>query len=101
MRRVAGMHVVFIGGFTLITFAVATRVVLGHSGFGHLFPTRLPFLIVTAVLLACALGLRVAGDFLFVQRGSMLSHASYLWMLAAGVWSWRVLPKVRIADPED
>jgi uncharacterized protein involved in response to NO len=36
-QRVAGMHVVFIGGFSLMTFTVATRVVLGHSGYSHLF----------------------------------------------------------------
>lgn len=100
VQRVAGMHVVFLGGFSLITFTVATRVVLGHSGFGHLFPTRLPFLIGTAVLLVGGMLLRVLGDFLVVQRGSLLSDASCLWILAAGVWSWRVLPKVRIADPE-
>ena len=100
-QRIAGMHVVFIGGFSLITFTVATRVVLGHSGFGHLFPTRMPFLIGTALLLITALVLRTAGDFIPLARPSMLSHASYLWMLAAGVWGWRVLPKVRIADLEE
>lgn len=99
-QRVAGMHVVFIGGFSLITFTVATRVVLGHSGFGQLFPTRLPFLIATAVLLVSGMTLRTLGDFKPIERGSMLSYASYLWMLAAGVWGWRVLPKVRIADLE-
>jgi uncharacterized protein involved in response to NO len=101
MQRVAGMHVVFIGGFSLITFTVATRVVLGHSGFGHLFPTRLPFLIATGLLLICGAALRIAGDFIFVQRGSLLGDASYLWILATAIWSWQVLPKVRIADPED
>jgi uncharacterized protein involved in response to NO len=101
MQRVAGMHVVLIGGFSLITFTVATRVVLGHSGFGHLFPTRLPFLIGTALLLICGMALRITGDFMFMQRGSLLGDASYLWMLAAAIWSWQVLPKVRIADPED
>lgn len=101
MQRVAGMHVVFVGGFSLITFTVATRVVLGHSGFGHLFPTRLPFLIATALLLICGMSLRIAGDFLFLQRGSLLGDASYLWMLAAAIWGWQVLPKVRIADPEN
>lgn len=100
-QRIAGMHVVFIGGFSLMTFTVATRVVLGHSGFGHLFPTRLPFLIATALLLIGGVALRTAGDFLPLARSAMLSQASYLWMAAAAVWGWRVLPKVRIADPED
>src|SRR5213075_461224 len=41
-QRLAGLHVVFLGGFSLITFTVATRVVLGHSGNEALFETRLP-----------------------------------------------------------
>jgi hypothetical protein len=61
----------------------------------------LPFLIITAALLVSGLALRICGDFLPMGRGSILSGASYLWMLAAGVWGWRVLPRVRIADPEE
>jgi uncharacterized protein involved in response to NO len=100
-QRVAGLHIVFVGGFSLMTFTVATRVVLGHSGYSHLFPTRLPFLIVAAVLLVSGMALRVSGDFLPADRSSMLSCASYLWMFGAGVWGWRVLPKVRVGDPEE
>jgi len=100
-QRVAGLHVIFIGGFTLVTFTVATRVVLGHSGFGHLFKTRLTFLAITALLIVSAMALRVAGEFVAASRNSLLTGASHAWILAVAVWSWRVLPKVRIADPED
>lgn len=100
-QRAAGLHVIFIGGFTLVTFTVGTRVVLGHSGFGHLFKTRLPFLIVTALLLVGAMALRVAGDFALASYTALLNGASHAWMLSAAVWSWFVLPKVRIADPEE
>lgn len=99
-QRAAGLHVIFIGGFTLVTFTVATRVVLGHSGLGHLFKTRLAFLIVSAVLLVSATALRVAGDFALPDRTALLNGASHAWMLGAAAWSWFVLPKVRIADPE-
>ncbi len=99
-QRMAGLHLVFIGGFTLITFTVATRVVLGHSGNGHLFTEPLPFLRTAAALLLVAAALRVAGDFLPATRGTLLDIASYAWMLGAGVWGWRVLPNVRIADSE-
>jgi uncharacterized protein involved in response to NO len=99
-QRLAGLHLVFIGGFTLITFTVATRVVLGHSGQGHLFAQPLPFLRSAAALLLIAAVLRVIGDFLPAARGTLLNLASYFWMLAAAIWSWRVLPKVRCADPE-
>ena len=100
-QRVAGAHIVFIGGFALIAITVATRVVLGHSGYSHLFTTPLPFLIATVLLLVASMILRVAGDFALANRGNLLDLASYAWMLAAILWGWRVLPKVRIPDSEE
>lgn len=97
-QRVAGLHVVFLGGFSLITFTVATRVVLGHSGNEALFETRLPSLQVAAFLLLAGAALRAFGDF-SPERPYWLSAASYLWMLAAGIWGFSILPKVRLADP--
>ena len=97
-QRLAGLHVVFLGGFSLITFTVATRVVLGHSGNEALFETCLPALQIATAFLIVGAALRAIGDFL-PTRPHWLNAASYLWMLAAGVWGFSVLPKVRIADP--
>ena len=97
-QRIAGLHVVFLGGFSLITFTVATRVVLGHSGNEAMFETRLPALQIATFLLLTGSVLRAVGDF-SPARPHWLSAASYLWMLAAGVWGFSVLPKVRLADP--
>jgi len=94
-QRLAGLHVVFLGGFSLMVFTVATRVVLGHAGQGALFDSRLPALQTATVLILAATALRAAGDFL-PTRPHWLSGASYLWMLAAGIWGFAVLPKVRI-----
>jgi uncharacterized protein involved in response to NO len=98
-QRIAGLHVVFLGGFSLVTFTVATRVVLGHSGNEALFETRLPALQVATLLLLAGAALRAIGDFL-PSRPHWLNAASYLWMLAAGIWAFAVLPKVRTADPD-
>ncbi len=97
-QRLAGLHVVFLGGFSLITFTVATRVVLGHSGNEALFETRLPSLQIATLLLLAGAVLRAVGDF-SPERPHWLNAASYVWMLAAGVWGFSVLPKVRLADP--
>lgn len=100
-QRVAAAHVVFIGGFSLITLTVATRVVLGHNGHSHLFTTPLPFLIATVLLLVASMILRVTGDFALENRGTLLGLASYAWMLAAILWGCRVLPKVRPSDSDE
>jgi uncharacterized protein involved in response to NO len=99
-QRVAGMHIVFLGGFSLITFTVATRVVLGHSGNEALFDTRLPSLQFATLLIVTGTVLRAAGDFM-ATRPHWLNGASYVWMLAAGVWGFSILPKVRFADPTE
>lgn len=99
-QRVAGMHVVFLGGFSLITFTVGTRIVLGHAGLGHLFQGRLPALQAAGALLVIGTALRVIGEFLST-RAAWLNAASALWMLAAGVWGFAVLPKVRQAETEE
>ena len=97
-QRVAGLHVIFIGGFSLITFTVATRVVLGHSGNEHLFRSRLPSLRLVALLVITGAVLRAVGDFFGEGRAALLETASYAWMLAALAWGVSFLPKVRIAD---
>lgn len=101
LQRLAALHVVFIGGFSMITLTVATRVILGHAGLGHLFQRRLTFVAVMALLLLPATALRFIGDFLPALRGNMLSIAAYLWMAGAVVWASRVIPKVFVSEPED
>ena len=100
LQRMAGLHVIFLGGFSLMAFTVGTRVVLGHSGFSHLFGKRLWFLLATTFLIVSATGLRTAGEFLPLKRLLMLNGASHAWMTAAVLWAICVLPKVRRADPE-
>jgi len=99
-QRVAGLHLVFIGGFTLVSFTVATRVVLGHTGLGHLVAEPLVFLRTTIVLLLTAAAFRIIGDFFVTTRGTLLDVASYAWIAGAFIWSWRVLRRVRIPDAE-
>ena len=97
-QRVAGLHVIFIGGFSLVTFTVATRVVLGHSGNEAMFDTRLPSLRIVAFLIIASTVMRAGADFLAETRPAGMNWAAYVWMIAATIWAVMILPKVRIAD---
>jgi hypothetical protein len=98
--RVANLHLAFIGGFTIILFTVSTRVILGHSGHGHLFQKRLPFLITAFVLLIVAMLARVGADFVLPARNSHLVYAALIWLLAALVWAWALVPKLLLSEEE-
>jgi uncharacterized protein involved in response to NO len=101
--RLAGLHLVFIGGFMVAVFTVATRVMLGHSGQLHLCKQRLPFLIATLVLLLIGLGARIGADFMpsFAGRNVHLVWAALLCMAGALVWGIRLLPRVFIPDTDE
>lgn len=103
LYRVAGLHLIFIGGFMLVTFTVATRVMLGHSGQSHLFRRPLPFLTTAAVLLVVGLIARIAADFMpsVAGRNSHLVYAALLCIAAGVLWGVRLVPRVLIADSEE
>jgi len=98
--RLANLHLAFIGGFTIILFTVSTRVVLGHSGHSHLFQRRLRFLLASLVLLIVAMLARVGADFFPPGRDSHLVYAALIWLSAAAVWAWALVPKLLVAAEE-
>jgi uncharacterized protein involved in response to NO len=100
LYRLANLHLTFIGGFTIILFTVSTRVILGHSGQRHLFERRLRFLIAALALLVLAMSTRIAADFFPPERNSHLLYAALVWLMAAGVWAWALLPKLSISSEE-
>jgi uncharacterized protein involved in response to NO len=101
--RVAGLHLVFIGGFMLITFTVGTRVILGHSGQGHLFRSRLPFLLIAGGCLLVGLLARIGADFMpsVAGRNAHLIYGALFCIMAALIWGVRLIPRVLVPDPEE
>lgn len=88
-HRIAMLHLVFLGGFSLLVFAVGTMVVFSHSGQGSRLRERLWPLRVVVVGIAAALAARLLADLWPARYFSLLAVASGCW-LAAGV-SWLVL----------
>ncbi len=97
-RPLAGLHVEFIGGFSVIVFTVATRVIFGHGGQAHLLNRRLPFLMVVVALLILSLLTRIGADFVGKSRVEHLVLAAAIWLAAALIWGLRVLRHVTTPD---
>jgi uncharacterized protein involved in response to NO len=96
--QMALIHVVFITGFSLLTFTVATRVVLGHSGREHLFNRRLLSILFMLSLFLLAMLTRVTADWMPDIRMSHYAYASICWAVAAIVWLWKMGPGLRLLD---
>ncbi|MGZ4983701.1 MAG: NnrS family protein [Chthoniobacterales bacterium] len=101
LARVGALHIIFISGFSFIVLTVAIRVIFGHSGNAHLFQKRLPFFIISAVLISLAMISRYVADIAPAARNVHLVAAAVVWIAAALIWWAKVIPKVRIPDPED
>jgi hypothetical protein len=98
--RVAALHIVFISGFNLVVFTVATRVVYGHSGNLDRLSKRLWFLFATGVLLHLAMISRFTADLAPAARVAHLLSATICWLAASLVWMLKIFPKVAISEPE-
>ena len=95
------MHLTLVGGFAVITFVVATRVVFGHSGNGALLKGRNRWLLVAVGLMLFGMATRISGDFWPKVLTSHYTYGALLWIAGVLLWAVYVLPKVLVADTED
>jgi hypothetical protein len=98
--RVSLLHLTLVGGFAVIAFVVATRVVFGHSGnLAQLNgPNRWLFIAVGLMLLGLAT--RISGDFWPKVLVSHYSYGALLWIGGVVLWSIYVLPNVLVIEKE-
>lgn len=93
-------HITAISGFGLLTFAVASRVLLGHGGRADRFHTVIrPIRWLTGLMLL-AMATRVSADWMPHIQMSHYAYASLTWIVAAAVWAIAMLPLARRADEE-
>jgi len=83
--RIPALHVLFIGGFSLMAFGVATHVSLGHLGLDHLSGGRPPAVIALAVAFLVALMARLAAD-ASETYFDHLAWAAATWLLGSAIW---------------
>ncbi len=88
------MHLTLIGGFAVITFTVATRVVFGHSGNLERLKARNWWLLVAVGLMLFGMATRISGDFWPRIVASHYIYGAVLWTAGVLLWSSYVLPKI-------
>ncbi len=95
------LHVVLISGFSLLTFIVASRVVLGHSGQSDKLAAPLRSIFILSGLIVVAMLTRVGADWMPETRMGHYAYAAMAWVAGVTVWAMAILPGVRKADSEE
>lgn len=91
--RVSALHVLFIGGFSLLVFAVATHVSLSHLDLQKLALGRPPAVVILGVSFGLALAARLAADF----GRSYFDHLGWAagwWLFGSAVWLIFIGPRL-------
>lgn len=91
--RVPALHVLFIGGFSLMAFGVATHVSLSHLDLDEAALGRPRPVIVLAVAIALALLARLAADSSQTYF-EHLASAALCWMVGSAVWLVWLAPRL-------
>jgi uncharacterized protein involved in response to NO len=91
--RVPALHILFIGGFGLMAFGVATHVSLGHLGLEAQALGRPPAVVIMAVGFFLALAARLAADASDTYF-THLSWAAAAWLLGSLAWVLFLAPRL-------
>jgi hypothetical protein len=98
--RVGLLHLTLVGGFAVITFVVATRVVFGHSGNLARLKRRNRWLLVAIGLMLFGMATRISGDFWPKILASHYIYGALIWIAGVLLWAVYVLPKVLVVEKE-
>ena len=98
--RVGLLHLTLVGGFAVITFVVATRVVFGHSGNLQKLKTGNWWLIAAVGMMLFGMATRISGDFWPKIMASHYNYGALMWAGGVFLWAVKVLPKVRWIEKE-
>jgi uncharacterized protein involved in response to NO len=91
--RVPALHVLFIGGFGLLAFAVATHVILGHLDLTAESLGRPAAVTALALGILVAMATRVAAD-VSESYFAHLGWAAFAWIVGTAIWLGYVVPRI-------
>jgi uncharacterized protein involved in response to NO len=90
------LHITFVGGFSLMTLMIATRVTLAHGGHGYGLEGSSKVLKWAGILILSAMVTRVLAPFTMNAYRTHLGYASLAWIVAIIFWSWVFVKKIFI-----
>jgi hypothetical protein len=89
----AGFHLVFLGGFGLLTLGIASRVAVVHGGYPVADEKKLVTPVVVGLVVLAA-GTRLGAEFSSRGCDAMLAASGLQWALAWLAWSAAALPRL-------
>jgi uncharacterized protein involved in response to NO len=92
--RIHFLHLMFIGGFGLMTFMVAVRVTLSHGNHGLELESKSKAIWLAGTLIVLTALFRVLSGFFPERYFGILALASIFWGLALVIWGIVFLPKM-------
>lgn len=92
--RVALLHFVFLGGYSLMTFAVATMVIASHAGRKEKLTRSSKMLSFVTASIGAATILRVISAFMPEHYFLLLGLSSLVWLIGAALWLLQMAPLV-------
>lgn len=92
-HRVPALHVLFIGGFSLLAFGVATHVCVSHLDLADAASGRPRAVVALAAGILLALAARVAADTSHTYF-EHLASAALCWIVGSAVWVIWLLPRL-------
>jgi uncharacterized protein involved in response to NO len=98
--RTGLLHITLVGGFAVITFVVATRVLFGHSGNIAGLKGRNRWFLISIGLMLFGMFTRISGDFWPKIMASHYNYGAILWIVGVVIWGAYTLPKVFCEDRE-
>lgn len=99
LHRIAALHILFIGGFSLMTLSIATRVTLSHCDYGGLLDKPLWAVLTFGFFFLAAMAMRFYADFIPMAYFHHLAAAAVLWMIGGIAWFVFFVPKMFRKSP--
>ena len=99
--RVGLLHLTLIGGFSVITLVVATRVLFGHSGNLAKLKNKNRWFPIALGIMLFGMATRISGDFWPKIMASHYIYGAFLWIAGVLLWAIYALPKVLVADEDE